>query len=100
MFHSQVISNPNYRLPIGEPLVRIIRFRFRDNRPGMLAPIIRGWGFWKMSGVERIRVLTRQFNYRHFPSRFGVGDSPVRRAAGFSQYSGRTGVTYRGVWET
>ncbi len=26
-----------------------------------------------MSGVDRIRVLTRQYNYRHFPSRFGVG---------------------------
>ncbi len=29
----------------------------------MLAPIIHGWGFGRMSGVDQIHTLTRQYSY-------------------------------------
>ncbi len=53
-----------------------------------------------MSGVDQFHTLTRQYSYRHLPSRSAVEVHPVGEGRVFSQCSGWAGVTCFGVWET
>ena len=51
-------------------------------------------------GVDHIRALTRQYSYRRFPFRSGVEIHLSGERRVYTCYSGQTGVTYLGVWET
>ena len=59
-----------------------------DSAEPSISPDYSWTGVWRMSGVDHIHTLNRQYSYRRFPTRSGAEIHLSGETAGFSQYSG------------